>query len=103
MAYGDFKDLNRTTSTDKVLRNKAFNVAKNLKHDGYQRGLALIVYKFLDKKSSGGAVKNEIISNEELVEELYKAIIKKFEKRKVYSHLIDNIWGTDLAKIITEN
>ena len=38
MAYGDFKDLKRRTFSDKVLRDKAFNIAKNLKHDGYQRG-----------------------------------------------------------------
>ena len=51
----------------------------------------------LDKKTSGGAVKIEIISNKELAEELHKLIIKKFEKRKVRSPFIDNIWYTDLA------
>ena len=40
MAYGDFKDLNRRTTADKVLRDKAFNIGKNLKYDGYQRALA---------------------------------------------------------------
>ena len=44
MAHGDFKDLARRTASDKVLRNKAFNNAKNPKHDGYQRGLASVVY-----------------------------------------------------------
>ena len=63
MANGDFKDLNRRTAADKVLRNKAFNIAKNTKCDGYQRGLASMVYKFFDKKISGGTLKNEIISN----------------------------------------
>ena len=53
MAYGDFKDLKRRTASDKVLRDKAFNVAKNPKYDGYQRGLASIVYKFFDKKFKG--------------------------------------------------
>ena len=43
MAYGDFKDLKRRTFCDKVLRDKAFNIAKNAKCDGYQRGLASIV------------------------------------------------------------
>ena len=51
MAYGDFKDLARRRASDKVLRDKAFNIAKNPKYDGYQRGLASMVYKFFDKKS----------------------------------------------------
>ena len=56
MAHGDFKDLARRTAFDKVLRDKAFNIAKNPKYDGYQRGLACIVYKCLDKKSTGSGV-----------------------------------------------
>ena len=68
MAYRDFKDLNRRATADKELRDEAFNIAKNPIYDWYQRGLASIFYKFLDKKVSGGAVKNEIISNKELVE-----------------------------------
>ena len=50
MAYGDFKDLARGTASDKLLRDKAFNVAKNPKYAGYQRGLASMVYTFFDKK-----------------------------------------------------
>ena len=50
MAYGDFKDLTKRTAADKVLRNKAFNIAKDTKYDGYQRRLASMVYKFFDKK-----------------------------------------------------
>ena len=49
MAYGDFKDLNRRTFADKPLRNKAFNIVKDPKYDGYQRGLASMVYEFLIK------------------------------------------------------
>ena len=56
MAYGDFKDLPRRTPVDKVLLEKAFNIAKNPKYDGYQRELAAVVYNFFDKKSSSGAV-----------------------------------------------
>ena len=64
MAYGDFKDLARRTASDKVLRDKAFNIAKNPKYDGYQRGLASMVYKFFDKKSGGsGIANNEIKQN----------------------------------------
>ena len=65
MAYGDFKDLPIRTASDKVLLcNKAFNIAKNPKYDRYQPGLASMIYKFLDKTSSGGAVRSEIISNQ---------------------------------------
>ena len=49
IAYGDFEDLTRRTAADKILRDKAFNIAKNPKYDGYQRGFASIVYKFLIK------------------------------------------------------
>ena len=56
MAYRDFKDLKRRTASDKVLRDKAFNTAKNAKYDGYQRGLASMVYKFFDKKSKDSGV-----------------------------------------------
>ena len=97
MAYGGFKDLHRKKVTDKPLRDKTFNIAKNPKYDRYQRGLASMVYKFLDKKSSGGTVKNEIISNKELEEELRNPINRKCNKKKVHSSFIDNIWGTDLA------
>ena len=51
MAYGDFKDLNGRTTADKVLRDKAFDIAKNPKYDGDQCGLASMVYKFFDKKN----------------------------------------------------
>ena len=57
MAYGDFKDLKKRTDADKVLREKAFNIAKDPKYDGYQRGLSSMVYKFFDKKTTGSGVK----------------------------------------------
>ena len=97
MAYGDFNDLNRRAADDKVLRDKAFSIAKNPKYDGYQLGLASVVYNLFDKKNSGGTVKNEVISNKELPKELHKPIIGTFNKRKVHSPFIDNIWGADLA------
>ena len=53
-AYSDSKDLRKRTVADKVLKDKAFNIAKDPKYDGYQRGLASMVYKFFDKKSKGG-------------------------------------------------
>ena len=78
MADGDFKDLKRRTASDKVLRDKAFNIAKSPKYDGYQRGLASMVYKFFDKKSKSGGVKIPLDSNEDLAKELHKPIIRKF-------------------------
>ena len=63
--------------------DKAFNIAKNSKYDGYQRGLASMVYKFFNKKASGSGIKNENISNTNLAEELHKPIIRNFNKRKV--------------------
>ena len=53
MAYRDFKDLNRRTAADKVLRDKALYIAKDPKYDRYQRGIASSVYNFFDKKTSG--------------------------------------------------
>ena len=59
MAYGKSKDLAKRTQSDKVLRDKAFRIASDSKYDGYQRGLASMVYRFYDKKSSGSGIVNE--------------------------------------------
>ena len=83
--------------SDKVLKDKAFEIANNLKYDGYQRGLSSMVYKFFDTKSKGRGFKNEIKQNQQLANELHKPIIAKFKKRKVYSSFKDNIWGLDFA------
>ena len=68
MAYGNFKDLTRRIASDKILGDKAFNIAKNMKYDGYQRGLVSIIYKFFDKKASGSGVTNENMSDQQLAE-----------------------------------
>ena len=96
-AYGKTKDLAKRTQSDKVLKDKAFKIASDPKYDGYQRGLASMVYKFFDKKSKGSGIINE--PNYQLANELHKPIIRKFKKRKVYSSFRDNIWGLDLADI----
>ena len=64
MPHGGFKDSHKRTAADKVLLDKAFTIAKIPKYDGYQRELATIVYKFFNKKTSGDAVKSEIIPNQ---------------------------------------
>ena len=80
MCYGDFKNLPERTICEKLLRDKALNIAKNPKYDGYQRGLASMVYKFFDRNSSsmravsktlatrdksasGGAANRKVMSN----------------------------------------
>ena len=89
MAYGKTKDLAKRTQSDKVLIDKPFKLASDLKYDGYQRGLASMVYKFFDKKSSGSGITNE--PNYQLANEPHKPTIKGFKKRKVYSSFRDNI------------
>ena len=103
MTYGYFKDLKRRAFSDKTLRDKAFNIAKNLKYDGYQRGLAPMIYKSFVKKSasrtdksvSDSGVNIPLKFNEQLAKELHKPIIRKC--KKVYSGFKDNILGADLA------
>ena len=88
MVYGDIKALTRRTSSDKVLRDKAFNITKSPKYDGYQREFASMVYTFFDKKSAsltdksaaGSALaNNDIKQNLQLAEELHKPIIRNFK------------------------
>ena len=95
-AYSDSKDLTKRTVADKIFKNKAFDIAKDPKYAGYQRGLASMVYKFFDSKVSGSGAKL-IPQSEQLADELHKPIIRKLKKRKVYSTFKDNIWGADLA------
>ena len=88
MAHGDFKGLASRIASDKGLRDKAFNIAKNPKYDRYQRGLASMVYKFFDKKLSSGsgiaALANKSAANNktkqyiQLAAELHKPIIRNF-------------------------
>ena len=63
MVQGKYKDLNKRTQSDKVLRDKVFEVASDPKHDGYQRGLASMVYNFFDKNSIVGGIKSRSMNN----------------------------------------
>ena len=83
-AYGKSKDLAKRTQSDKVFRDKAFKVARDPKYDGYQRGLASMVYKFFDKNPSGRGVDTE--PNCQLANEIHRQIIKNFKR-----------WGVGLA------
>ena len=84
MADGKYKDLAKRTESDKVLREKAFKIASNPNYDGYQRGLASMVYMFFNKKSAGSGVAtlaNKYMPNElQIVNKLHKLIIKKFKR-----------------------
>ena len=84
MAYGDFKDLARRTASDKILRDKAFNIAKNPKYDGYQREIVSMVYKFFDKKSNSSGVNIPLEFNEQLAKELHKPIIRKLKNKSLF-------------------
>ena len=81
-AYADHKDLINRTEADKVLRDKAYDIANYPEYYGYR-----------DKKSIGSGINSSLM----LANELHKPVIKKFNKGKVYSQFKDNIWGVDLA------
>ena len=97
MAYGKSNDLTKRTQSDKVLKDKAFKIANNPNYDGYQRGLASMVYRFFGKKSKESGIINE--PNYQLASELHIPIIRKFKKRNVYSSFKDNIWGVDMLSL----
>ena len=107
MTYGNFKDLNRRTAAEKALCENHLILLKKPKYDRYQLRLASMVYKFFDKKTaspvdkstSSGTIKNEIISNKQLAGELHKPIIRRFDKRNVHSPFIDNVLGANLADV----
>ena len=85
MAYGKSKDLAKRTQSDKVLRDKASKIANDPKYDGYQRGIASMVYKFFDKNSSGSRVDAE--PNYQLANELHRRIIRNSRDEKFIHHL----------------
>ena len=99
------KTYAKRTQSDKVLSDKTFKSASDPKYGGYQRGLALMIYKFFDKKSSGSDVVASLANKSatepiyQLTNELHKQIIKKIRRQKVYSSLRDNTWAVDLADI----
>ena len=96
MAYDKLKDLAKRAQSDKGLRDKAFKTASDPKCDGYRGGLASMIYKFFDKKSSGSGFA-AIEPNYQLANELHRQITRKFKKQKVYSSFRENIWAVDLA------
>ena len=90
--YSDNKDLAKITISDKILKDRAYEIARNHNYDGYQGVLASMVCKFFDRKT-----RSRISVNEQLADELHKPIIKKFKRRKVYARFKDNIWAADFT------
>ena len=85
--------LKRTIS-DKILQNRAYEIARNCNYDRYQRALGSMVCKFFNKKTGSGVNVNE------LAKELHKPVTKKLKRRKVYVRFKDNIWAADLDEMV---
>ena len=98
-AYAKYKDRLNRKQSDIVLKNKALKIATDPRVNGYQRGLASMVYKFFNERTKRSRINLQAnsLNNEILAEELHKPIIKNFQRRKVYSSFKDNIWDVDLA------
>ena len=94
MAYRDLKDLTRKTASDKLLRDKAFNIANIRNMMDIKEVLLQWIVNSLIKNLRVEQLQTKI---KELAEELHKPIIRKFKKRKVQSPFIDHVWGVDLA------
>ena len=90
MAYGNLGDLIKRTQSDKVLKDKAFKIANNPNYDGYQRGLASMVYKFFDKKSKASVLLMNQIINWEIND--IKLLLENLKKEK-FIHHIEIIFG----------
>ena len=89
IAYGDFKDLGKRTAADKVLRDKAFNIAEDPRYDGYQQGLASMAYKFFDKKTKGSGLSHTIKSmsqNQQLADEFINPLLENLKREKYIQH-----------------
>ena len=78
--WRDFKHLARATASDKVLRDKVFNIVKNPKYDGYQGGLASMVYNFFNKKSKGSSINDKISQNQHPIDLATHQLAKKLHR-----------------------
>ena len=87
MAYRDFKDLARRTASDKILCDEAFNIAKNPKDDGYQRGLASMIYKLFDKKLLVAVLKMRICQSRNYQKNYINQLLEDSIKER-YNHLL---------------
>ena len=93
-AYSDSNDLAKRTILDKILKDRAYEIARNCGYGGYQRALAGMVHKIFDKETG-----SRISVNEWLAKELHNTVIKIFKRRKVYARFKFYIWAADLAEM----
>ena len=97
MANNKFKDLEKRTQSDIVLKNKSLKVASNPKYNGYERGLASMVYKFLDKKSKGCGLKENqenVLQNSQLANEMnFINQLLESSKKEKFTLLLRTIFG----------
>ena len=68
-AHSDSNDLAKRTISDKILKDRAYKIARKRKYDGYQRALATMVYKFFNKNTRLG-----VNVNKKVAEELHKPV-----------------------------
>ena len=98
MAYGDFKDLTRRTASDNTLHDKAFNIAKNPKQDGYQRVLLQCFIRFLIERQQVVLLKMTICQTKNQLRNYTNPLLENFKKEK-YASLSQTIWGADLVNM----
>ena len=94
-AYSESKDLAKRTISEKILKDRSYEIARNHGYDGYQSALGSMMYKFLHTKTGSWVrmtSKARLSVNEQLAKELHKLVTKKFRRRKVYGRFKDNIW-----------
>ena len=77
MQYFDSKELSKRTISDEILKDRAYEIARDCGYDRYETALASMVYKFFDKKAGSG-----ISVNEQLAEKLHKPVIKNSKEEK---------------------
>ena len=97
-AYGEFKDLNRRTAADKVLNDKAFNIAKNPKYDGYQRGITSMVYKCFHKKVQMEQLKMKIVLINNQQKNHTNHLLENLIKEQ-YNQVLQTLFGIQIQKI----
>ena len=95
-ACSDSKYVAKRTISDRILKDKANEIAINPRYDGYRRRLASTVYKFFDKKT--GLVAKPSVK-EEVAQKVHRPVTNKFKRKKVYARLKDNVWVADLAEM----
>ena len=89
-AYSVSKDLARRNISDKILKGRAYEIARSVWYDRFQRALAIMGYNFLDKKTE-----SKITENEQLGEELHRSVIKNLKKTKSMQE-VKTIFGKEI-------